>query len=160
MAFKKRNLLILILFISNFFYCAILRGTPPGGNPAEVFVVVVSSLQRVLQDEVDISGAGEAEVFCAKGESESFQIIVANDTGRDLPDIDLRSAALRYVGAKPVGVPVLQMFREHYVKIELISPRSKSRVGMHPDALIPFVNPYTGRLRELLKLYFRRGRNF
>lgn len=33
----------------------------------EVSVVVLSSLQRVLQDEVDVDGAQEAEVFCAKG---------------------------------------------------------------------------------------------
>jgi len=143
MLFKSENLLILFLFFINSCHHAVAKD--------DVSVVVISSLQRVLQDEVNISGMRKAEVFCAKGESESFQIIVANGTSSNLPGIDLKAGEWRYVGDTPVGVPVLRMFREHYVKVKQSSDRywksvkGRLRKGMYPDALIPFINPYTGQ---------------
>lgn len=134
----KQSRIFLILFVSIFCCCGILR--------ADVSVGVVSSLQRFLQDEVNVDGAKDAEIFCAKAETESFQIIIANDTDAELVDIDLRKGSWRYSGDKPsAGAPVMRMFREHYVMLASPSPWAKSRAGMYPDALIPFVNPYTGK---------------
>lgn len=124
----------------------------------EVKVSVISSLERVLQNEVEVKGGRQAELYCAKGESESFQIIVANRTDSIVPDVDLQAGDWKYIGEEPAGVPVLEIFREHYVRIERSSPRARSKPGMYPDALIPFVNPYTGERITKAK-YLAAGQN-
>lgn len=140
MIIKRKTSLLLALLVVSLGSCA--RGKE------EVSVVVISSLQRVLQNEINVSGGKSAEVFCARGETESFQIIVVNSASSELPKIDLASSNWKYVGDKPAEVPVLEMYREHYVEIKSPSPRSswsEARRGMYPDALIPFVDPYTGK---------------
>lgn len=149
----KFRLTILVIWSMLLFIgcvCTVARG--------EVSVVVVSSLQKVLQDEVNIIGATEAEVFCAKGEYESFQIIVLNPTGGDLPQIDVIASEWKYMGSRPDGIPVLRMFREHYVEVKRSSSNLNRPKGMYPDALIPFVDPYTGRHIEDAK-YLAKGQN-
>jgi hypothetical protein len=144
-----RSILLFLLLVNS---CC----QPTAGG--EVSVVVLSSLERVLQDDVNVKGPQKAEVFCAKREAESFQIIAVNPTDSVVPDVDLQAGDWKYVGDKPAGVPVLQLFREHYVRIDRPSPRASSRPGMYPDALIPFVNPYTGERITKAK-YLAAGQN-
>ncbi|MFA5252397.1 MAG: hypothetical protein WC454_07420, partial [Phycisphaerae bacterium] len=108
-------------------------------------VIVLSSLERLLQDEVDISGAKEAEIFCAKNEYESFQIIVVNPSDTTISQIDLKAGNWHFADAPGEGAPELTLYREHYVKIDQPSYNLKSKLGMYPDALIPFIDPYTGK---------------
>lgn len=108
-------------------------------------VIVLSSLERLLQDEVNVSGAKEAEIFCAKNEYESFQIIITNPTDRPISKIDLNIDKWHFIGMPGEGSPELTLYREHYVEITNPSPRSKGRKGWYPDALIPFIDPYTGK---------------
>jgi len=112
---------------------------------AAISIVVVSPLCRVLQEEVNVSGCSQADLFCARGESESFQIIVQNPTTKDVAKIQLQAGTWRHIEGESKAVPVLHMFREHYVHIKRSSGRTNRQKGMYPDALIPFVNPYTGR---------------
>jgi len=108
-------------FVSMFFVVGSCRCSAVGQG---VSVVVKSSLERVLKDEVNVSGLEEAVLFCARGESESFQIIVANASNSSVEDIDLRQGQWKYEGDTPVGVPVLRMFREHYVAVSIIRGKS------------------------------------
>ncbi|MGD8500207.1 MAG: hypothetical protein PVJ86_06140, partial [Phycisphaerales bacterium] len=139
MQFRSRKLLLLALVV-----LTVNDGCSSSETGTSVFVV--SSLQRILQNEVDINGDEKAEISCAKGESESFQIIVLNKTGQTLPAIDLSLGNWSYKGDEPPkAVPTIEMFREHYVQLTRPSGRTKRKLGMYPDALVPFINPYTGR---------------
>jgi len=64
--------------------------TPEVVKKTGVSVIVLSSLERLLQNEVIVQGAKEAEIFCAKNEYESFQIIIADPTDEPVPNINLK----------------------------------------------------------------------
>lgn len=116
-----------------------------GYSTLSASVVVLSSLEKLLQDEVNVSGAKEAEVFCAKNEYESFQIIIVNPTDKPIPQINLKADNWHFTDTPGKGSPELTLYREHYVKIDRPSYKLKSKLGMYPDALIPFIDPYTGK---------------
>ena len=115
------------------------------GGQSSTSVIVLPSLAKVLQDEVNISGAKEAEIFCAKNEYESFQIIVVNPTDTSISRVDLKTGNWHFTGTPGEGAPKLILYREHYIKIDQPSYNVKSKPGMYPDALIPFIDPYTGK---------------
>jgi hypothetical protein len=107
-------------------------------------VLVLPSCQRVLQDEISVTGNTRAEIFCAKNETESFQVLVANKSIASLPDVHIDVAEWQTIvpGSK---TPIITLFREHYVKVDKPSYGLKSKIGMYPDALIPFIDPYTNK---------------
>lgn len=130
---------------------------PPASHPSggggqsrtDCSVVVVSSCERYLQDEYLISGKQTAEIFCAKNETESFQMIVCNASGAVLPDIEIHISSFEPQG-RADRMPVMTVYREHYVDLKKASASYSnnpilSRPGMYPDALIPFLDPYTHR---------------
>ncbi len=112
---------------------------------AGVSVAVISSLERVLQDDIDVNGTQTAEIYCAKNEYESFQIIIINPTDTPIPQIYLNVDSWHFTGIPGKASPELTLYREHYVNIKLSSGNSNRPKGMYPDALIPFVNPYTSQ---------------
>ncbi len=101
---------------------------------------VVPSMTRV-GPEAAAGSATQIDLFAAKGEYESFQIIVK------APDGGLTGVS--------VTAPTLQnakftLYREHYIYLtrgtsDWSSNRNKPLgAGWYPDGLIPFVNPATG----------------
>jgi hypothetical protein len=108
-------------------------------------VFVLPSYQRVLQDEWTSTGTSSAEIFCAKNETESFQILVVNKSNDTLSDIEIVGSGWKPAGSSLAKEPVITLYREHYVRVSKPSYNLKSKTGMYPDALIPFVNPYTNR---------------
>lgn len=70
-------------------------------------VIVLSSLERLLQDEVVVRGAEEAEIFCAKNEYESFQIIIVNPTDTPISQINLNADNWHFTGTPGEGSPEL-----------------------------------------------------
>jgi hypothetical protein len=147
-----KNVLILIaLYVSSFCVCEAAThdvnnisfpGNSTAINGPRVFVA--PAYKRILQQEAEATGSVDADLSCAKNETTSFQIIVAAPRPGSIPNVDL--AAMEWKG--PAGAdkfPSLVLFREHYVNVPISSSGLKSRTGMYPDALIPFVNPYTGQ---------------
>jgi hypothetical protein len=116
-----------------------------GGSSNSTPVIVLSSLEKVLQDDVNVNGAKEAEIFCAKNEYESFQIIIVNPTDTPISQINLKTDNWHFTDTPGEGSPELTLYREHYVKVDRPSYNLKSKLGMYPDALIPFIDPYTGK---------------
>jgi hypothetical protein len=106
-------------------------------------VIVLSSYQKVLQDEWTVTGDSSADIFCAKNETESFQILVINKSSNTLPDIEIIGSGWQSVGISITKEPVITLYREHYVNVTKSSYLLDSTIGMYPDALIPFVDPYT-----------------
>ena len=114
-------------------------------NTTGASVKVISSLERLLQNEVVVEGTEGADIFCAKNEYESFQIIIANPKDIPVLNIDLKSDNWHFVGTPGNTVPELTLYREHYVEITKPSPRSTAVKGWYPDALVPFIDPYTDK---------------
>lgn len=124
-------------------------GGGTGGIPnylSNIFVTVLPSAQKLIQDDISAPGSQSAELFCAKNETEAFQVIVTNKSFSTLPDINFTvSDWVRPSGAGPKN-PKITLFREHYVRIDKPSYGLTSKPGMYPDALVPFADPYTGEL--------------
>ena len=124
-------------------------GSIGGGGAAGAFsnihVTVISSMERLLRDDISAPGTSSAELFCAKNETESFQIIVTNQSYSQLRDVELHVSD--WQGPSAAKKPKLTLFREHYVKVEKTSyglPADTPK-GWYPDALIPFIDPYTNQ---------------
>jgi hypothetical protein len=111
----------------------------------DVPVVVLSSLARVLQDKINVIGTDRAEIFCAKNEYESFQIILSNTTNKAVSNINLKTGNWHFKGDPGEAAPAITLYREHYVYVKFLSPNSTAEKGWYPDALIPFINPYDGK---------------
>ena len=97
-------------------------------------VWVAPSYQRVKQD-ASAGTASEISVYAARGEWESFQVVVAG-------------SATNVRITPPAGAPVtVKLYREHYVPVTHGSGTYSTQVnkpegpGLYPDALIPFDAP-------------------
>lgn len=113
-------------------------------NNHNLTILVLPSWQRVLQDEISARGNTRAELFCAKNETESFQVLVVNKTVQLLTDLNITVANWQ-PDVSGSRLPIVTLFREHYVKIDQPSFNLKSKLGMYPDALIPFMDPYSNK---------------
>jgi len=111
-------------------------------------VVVVDAPVRVAPDNVNIEGTDGAELSCARREAESFQIVVVNQGPEPLRGIDLACSAMDGESRGATPRPTLLAYREHYVRIDKLTPKTPGKPGLYPDALIPFIDPYTGRPPE------------
>jgi hypothetical protein len=104
-------------------------------------VWVAPSLERVGPSDA-AGSVTEVDLYAAKGEWESFQIIVRAPSG-GLSDVNVTAPAL--------GGPEFTLYREHYVYVSTGSTdwytnRNKPLgPGWYPDGLIPFVDPETGQ---------------
>ncbi len=136
MQFLARWVLSMAVLIS---VCSVLA---PGAQPS-LSVYVVGDLERVRPGDAPQSTAA-AVVAAARNEYAPFQIIVhAGAAG--LKGVNAAASALK--GNRGKGIPATQisLFREHYVEVKQLSPKSKGELGWYPDALIPFVDPSTGK---------------
>jgi hypothetical protein len=108
---------------------------------------VADPMRRVMQDEPP-SGPGEIVLNAARGEVVPFQVVVSA-RGEPLADASLSVSPLK--GRKGGVIPAagVTRYREHYVAITnslgkgALNPPEP--LGTYPDALIPFVNPATGK---------------
>jgi len=110
-------------------------------------VWVTDSLQRVGPSAAAGAGVNIA-LYAAKGESESFQVVVkAPSTG--LSGINLTTSGLTGPNGATIPPADFTFYREFYVQVTQPSPdfgigNRPLGAGWYPDALIPFVNPATG----------------
>lgn len=112
-------------------------------------VWVVSSLTRVARDEA-AGNQREIALWAARGEYESFQVVVRAGAG-GLKNVSVAISDLTGERGR-VSRANLTLYREHYVQIKRGSPdRGGSNrplgPGWYPDALIPFSANGAGGLR-------------
>ncbi len=79
------------------------------------------------------------EICAARGEWESFQIVVSGSP-EELKDITVESSPL--TGKDDAKIPVPAVLREHYVKVERSTPMSPLPPGDYADALVPQSFPW------------------
>lgn len=112
-----------------------------GAAAAGIRVVVVPSLERVFRDQVGLAGDDSVRISCARGETESCQVVVINEGKDALHAMDLEWSMPTTQDGR---YPRLNFFRVHYVQVKEPSHRMPPRLGWYPDGLIPFEDPYTG----------------
>ena len=112
-------------------------------------VWVVPSLERVGQTDSPASQT-QAELWAARGESESFQIVV-QASGSNLTISNVEVSDLTGPSGQIISKSNLTLYREYYVYIASsnASPNWQGSnqplgPGWYPDGLIPLVNPTTG----------------
>ncbi|MFN7933200.1 MAG: DUF4091 domain-containing protein [Bryobacteraceae bacterium] len=108
-------------------------------------VWVVPGLKRVAQTEAAGTGS-TAQIKAARGETESFQIVVKAPAG-GLTNVNVSVTDL--VGPGTIPKANLVLYREHYVSVSPGSANWRGTnqplgAGVYADGLIPFADPATG----------------
>jgi Domain of unknown function (DUF4091)/Family of unknown function (DUF6067) len=106
-------------------------------------VYVVDEFARVRP--ADAPGSKRAAVLnAARNEYAPFQIIVRAGT-RGLKSVNAVAGPLTPKLGHAIPADRVTLYREHYIQVGKSSPKSKSGPGWYPDALIPFLDPGTGK---------------
>jgi hypothetical protein len=106
----------------------------------------VGSLERVRPD-APAGSAAQITLHAARGEYESFQIIVRGPVG-GLTNVNVTAPNLAGPSGQQIAVGNVTLYREHYVYIGLPvrgGHNQSEGPGWYPDGLIPFVDPVTGQ---------------
>ena len=114
----------------------------------DLAIWTTNSLDRVRKNRQPES-TKDAELYAAKGEYQSFQVVANSKNGEiELTDLVLTD----FVGENGTikAQKYVTVYREHYIAVKENSPEigdtvKAEGVGMIPDALIPVVDPSTGK---------------
>ena len=114
----------------------------PATEPS-MSVYVMDEFARVRPR--DAPGSKRVAVLsAARNEYAPFQIIVRAGTG-GLRRVNAVAGPLVPKRGRAIPADRITLYREHYVEVRKLSPKSKSAPGWYPDALIPFLDPSTGK---------------
>ncbi len=142
---RRTGLLVVILLLT----VATVAGTVTqaaaarGGKPV-AWVVPSTERVRIIAPAGSHSGAW---LDAARGETESFQVAV-RARGGPLTRASVSLSPLRRAGGGEISGGAVARYREHYVRVSRHSPAwsgRRVRWTWFPDALVPFVDPVTGR---------------
>ena len=115
-------------------------GFPPAAG-AGWDVWTVKSTVRVLRN-VPIGERLAVELFSARNEWESFQILMRSDA--PVRGVNVQAGDLRGAGAAVLPAGAARLFRQHQMELTVGSYRNTEfQAGWYPDALIPFRHPVT-----------------
>jgi hypothetical protein len=119
----------------------LVLSAPSSQSQSSPTVWVVPALTRVARDEAPAANRREIELWAARGEYESFQVVVhAPPAG--LKNVNVAISDLEGEHGR-ITQASLTLYREHYVQITHGSPDRGGTnrplgPGWYPDALIPF----------------------
>jgi hypothetical protein len=106
-------------------------------------VYVMDEFARVRPN--DAPGSKRVAVLsAARNEYAPFQIVVRAGTG-GLKRVNAVAGPLVPKQGHIIAADRIALYREHYIEVEKLSPKSRSKPGWYPDALIPFLDPSTGK---------------
>jgi hypothetical protein len=106
-------------------------------------VYVVDEFARVRP--ADAPGPKRAAVLsAARNEYAPFQVVVRAGSG-GLKRVNAVAGSLVAKRGHAITADQITLYREHYIEVKKLSPRSKGSLGWYPDALIPFLDPSTGK---------------
>ena len=110
----------------------------PATEPS-MSVYVADEFVRVRPD--DVPGPKRAAVLsAARNEYAPFQIVVrAGVSG--LKRVTAAASPLVPKWGRAIPADRILIYREHYIEVKKLSPKSKGPTGWYPDALIPFLDP-------------------
>lgn len=90
-----------------------------------------------------VEGSDTVEIFCAKNETESFQVAI---TAKDSPLRRVHASLDSLKNEKNEVIPKegIVLYRVIDVPVRNSAPRATEPPGLYPDPLVPFVDPYSG----------------
>jgi hypothetical protein len=155
----KYAILILMVLVPILFSCQMIA---KNSNAHSSFQVWEASSLEYISREVDSNQKfdnfaqptkekpKEIQLQAARGEYESFQIVIQSPERSDLNNVNLIVSDLRNAEQGTIGYQNITLYREHYVYVDMPSPDNlvgNPTLGKewYPDGLIPFVNPATGQ---------------
>ncbi|MFA7172271.1 MAG: glycoside hydrolase domain-containing protein [Kiritimatiellia bacterium] len=106
-------------------------------------LTALHAMERILQNEAPF-GTPAVEIAAARNEVESFQVVVAAGKG----SLKVSSVALSELvgeGGAKISGDSIKLYREEYVRVRISTPRAELPPGLYPDALVPFIDPVTGK---------------
>lgn len=102
----------------------------------------VDSLTRVQpHEQPPHPRSSEARLKAARNEFEAVQVILRSHAS--LRAVSATVTDLTDAWGNRIAKEYISLFREHYIRVSLPSPKSPFSPGWWPDALIPFRNPDT-----------------
>lgn len=120
----------------------LLGATTSGTAQEDATVWVASPWQRVLR-ETSPGDQDEVHIKAAANEYAPIRLIVSAGEGA-VTDVTAKISDL-IAGDQAIQASNVQMFRAHYLHIPEPSHRTDNPTGWYPDALIPFVDPQSGK---------------
>ena len=114
----------------------------PAYEPANS-VYVVDEFARVRPKDAPGS-KGVAYLNAARNEYAPFQIVVRAGSG-GLKNVNAVASPLVAQAGRTIPADRITLYRENYIEVRKPSPRSRGATGWYPDALIPFLDPSTGK---------------
>jgi hypothetical protein len=143
---QRKILTLSSIAICWFIPSLMVQPSPNLASSVNPVVWVVPSLKRVEKtDQPQVKK--NIDLFAAKGEYESFQIIVTAPR-QGLTNVNVSVSDLRASNGS-ISKNHITLYREHYVYVRDSSPTWRSHTnislgkGWYPDALIPFIDPET-----------------
>jgi hypothetical protein len=111
-------------------------------------VWIAPSLHRVGKSDAPLGGTAVG-LYAARGEYESFQIIV-NGASTGLNNVNVTISDMQGPSGQVIPRNNFTLYREKYVYVNASSPNwggsnKPLGPGWYPDALIPFTDPSTGK---------------
>jgi len=114
----------------------------PSEEPS-ISVSVVNEFARVRPRDA-LGPKRTAILTAARNEYAPFQIVVRAGTG-GLKRVNAVASALAPKRGNAIPADHITLYREHYIEVRKLSPKSRGAPGWYPDALIPFLDPSTGK---------------
>jgi hypothetical protein len=91
-----------------------------------------------------VTGSDSVSVASARNETTSFQVVVTAPTGK-LHEVDASISSLNNHAGDTLPPECVELFCAAFVPVRIPDPRSNMVPGMWADALVPRVNPWTGK---------------
>ena len=142
---NSRRLTWRVVLAATGMMAALATSTPAG---AGLKVWTVTGTQRVLRDDQPpLKAPKEVELFAARNEWESFQILLRCD--KPVASISLEPGTLRGPGNAEIHSRLAALYRMHQMEIRTPSHRNSSFTpGWYPDPLVPLTHSLTGEPLE------------
>ncbi len=125
---------------------AVLLGAMTAPVLAEWHVWALGRTERVLRESPAAAGRS-VQIAAARGEWESFQVLVRTD--EPVAGVNVEPGDLAGPGGAVLRAADAVLYRQHQLHITVPTYRNdKFQPGWYPDALIPFRHPATGKPLE------------
>lgn len=154
-----RNILLMFLVLISIVFTHQVAHSD--GEPNEISVWAASALENVSRDVgkqqrvnfANINKNKQIQLYAARGEYESFQIVVQGDKSIPLNDVNVTTSDLIKADGAAVAKQNITLYREHYVYVDKPSPPDSignptKGKGWYPDGLIPFVDSSGNDIKE------------
>lgn len=128
----------LAVFILLFFACAF-----DSYPQAQIEYGVSHGIVR-FQPADPLPAEKHVELFAACNEYESFQIVLRSSE-KHLNNLTAQASDLKDGSGNSIAADNLTLLREQNIYLRSPSLKSSALPGLYPDALVPLVDPYTGK---------------